>query len=608
MADGLGIILSDPAVKSVFVNVFGGITACDAVANGISWVVLILVPVVVLVVFWLVHILPEKIAEKFGLFGSTLEKQNYLDKYFKVNAETGGRGVDAVVNEPESKVKVQADLPEDIMAALRSDNNPAEADSTVADSLAAVSDSTLAEVDSSAVAPVEVTDVAETQAPIATDASLEAGKVVRAPFVGELKGEVNSIYVGPDNRVWLGTEYGVYYFNGRGWELPGYRNYRIKEGDTFEALVAAKRHENDGDAEVYGAQLTDINDFDEAPIEVGRRVKIYRNPAATPVNKITRSGERLFFATAVGMIQYDGYYWSRSGVSDLDHSRAVDAHAIDNELWLASDEKIVVKANALKQLTLMHVKWLPELTDDVYYEFVSFVAGSEEWGTFGGNVTFISYGSFLRTGEQGDTLGTFDSFDIAFTGSYGTALSPKLKVGISAKLLYSKLSDLGTGLEKGKGTSTGFAVDFGMLYLMTPRLTWGLALTNLGPKMAYIDASQADDLPRNLALGFAYKLLQTDYYHLLVTSEVNKILVGLDDGLGEELKQLVVNSGAEFLYANIIALRAGYIFDDEGDVKTATLGVGLALFNAFKFDFSYIPSNSTESLRNTLRISVTVIP
>ncbi|MGY1720572.1 MULTISPECIES: ADP-forming succinate--CoA ligase subunit beta [unclassified Blastococcus] len=35
MANGLGIILSDPAVKSVFVNVFGGITACDAVANGI---------------------------------------------------------------------------------------------------------------------------------------------------------------------------------------------------------------------------------------------------------------------------------------------------------------------------------------------------------------------------------------------------------------------------------------------------------------------------------------------------------------------------------------------------------------------------------------------
>jgi succinyl-CoA synthetase beta subunit len=35
MAHGLEIVLSDPSVKSVFVNVFGGITACDAVANGI---------------------------------------------------------------------------------------------------------------------------------------------------------------------------------------------------------------------------------------------------------------------------------------------------------------------------------------------------------------------------------------------------------------------------------------------------------------------------------------------------------------------------------------------------------------------------------------------
>ena len=35
MANGLSIILSDSDVKSVFVNVFGGITACDAVANGI---------------------------------------------------------------------------------------------------------------------------------------------------------------------------------------------------------------------------------------------------------------------------------------------------------------------------------------------------------------------------------------------------------------------------------------------------------------------------------------------------------------------------------------------------------------------------------------------
>ncbi|MCW2713600.1 MAG: ADP-forming succinate--CoA ligase subunit beta, partial [Frankiales bacterium] len=35
MADGLEIIASDEDVRSIFVNVFGGITSCDAVANGI---------------------------------------------------------------------------------------------------------------------------------------------------------------------------------------------------------------------------------------------------------------------------------------------------------------------------------------------------------------------------------------------------------------------------------------------------------------------------------------------------------------------------------------------------------------------------------------------
>src|SRR5262245_46874210 len=36
----------------------------DAIANGIAWVVLIIAPIIGVVAFWLVHILPEKIAEK----------------------------------------------------------------------------------------------------------------------------------------------------------------------------------------------------------------------------------------------------------------------------------------------------------------------------------------------------------------------------------------------------------------------------------------------------------------------------------------------------------------------------------------------------------------
>ena len=87
---------------------------------------------------------------------------------------------------------------------------------------------------------------------------------------------------------------------------------------------------------------------------------------------------------------------------------------------------------------------------------------------------------------------------------------------------------------------------------------------------------------------------------------MNKLLVGVDDGFKEELKQLVLNGGAEFVYANILALRAGYIYDQEGDIKTVTFGIGLSPVSTFNFDFSYIPSNSDVVLGNTLRYSLAI--
>lgn len=56
-----GLLLGLPS--HAHASLFHGETL-DAIANGISWVVLIIAPVIGIVVFWLVHILPEKIAEK----------------------------------------------------------------------------------------------------------------------------------------------------------------------------------------------------------------------------------------------------------------------------------------------------------------------------------------------------------------------------------------------------------------------------------------------------------------------------------------------------------------------------------------------------------------
>jgi len=49
--------------QSAHASMFHGETL-DAIANGISWVVLVIAPIIGIVIFWLVHILPEKIAHK----------------------------------------------------------------------------------------------------------------------------------------------------------------------------------------------------------------------------------------------------------------------------------------------------------------------------------------------------------------------------------------------------------------------------------------------------------------------------------------------------------------------------------------------------------------
>jgi CBS domain containing-hemolysin-like protein len=51
------------ATAAARASMFAGETL-DAVASGIAWVVLVVVPIVGIAVFWLVHILPEKIAEQ----------------------------------------------------------------------------------------------------------------------------------------------------------------------------------------------------------------------------------------------------------------------------------------------------------------------------------------------------------------------------------------------------------------------------------------------------------------------------------------------------------------------------------------------------------------
>lgn len=550
----------------------------------------------------------ERLAAAYSIYDTEADKQRFADEY-------------RVIQEVVAAAK---------LAAAQTDTAPETAtdDSSLVGNLLAtnanktvVDDSTVTETvvdDSTVVEAALATEIEEKLAPVdaqpseipGIDTPLVPGENIRLPLVASIKGRVHAIHVGARGQIWLGTSLGVYYFDGDKWLAPGYASHVVVEGETIQSLAARRSGLSEAEAGAYGSILDDINDLDGAQPEVGTSVLLYSNPAARAVNKIATDGDLIYFATERGLLEFDGSAsspWSRSSLRGLSRANIVGINTLGSESWIASDSKLVIKGRGHSEIVLMHAKWLPELADDLYYGYLSAVSSKEGWGTFGGSITFMSFGSFVRTNETGAIIGDFSSYDLAMTVSYGTSLTRKLKGGITFKLIHSSLADQGAGAEKGSGRATGFALDVGGLYHVNSRLTLGLTVSNLGPQLSYIDAAQSDPLPRNLAFGFAYKLMQSDYVGLMVTAEINKLLVGLDDRSSEELRQSVINGGAEFTYADMIAARVGYIYDQEGQIKTPTLGFGLSPIDMAWFDFAYIPSNKDLSLANTLRISIRLI-
>jgi hypothetical protein len=277
-----------------------------------------------------------------------------------------------------------------------------------------------------------------------------------------------------------------------------------------------------------------------------------------------------------------------------------------------------------REFTMMYSRWLPQFNlSDLYYAFLSGTYEVPEWGTFGANVIFLNLGQTERRNDQNVSLGTFSSYEMAVTGTYGAQINPDLSMGVGLKLAYSSLSPGGgAGEEAGSGTATAVAADVGLLYKATflRGLSFGANLSNMGPKVSYIDRAQADPLPTNLKVGFAYKIIDQEYNKLTIASDINKELVVRDKngksqefyeaifsswGDGDLIPSIIWNVGAEYWYSTLVGLRAGYWNDDLGKVFPYTFGVSIK-YSSYRFDFSYLSAGQNHPLSDTMRYSLTV--
>mgnify|MGYP003962583099 FL=1 len=179
------------------------------------------------------------------------------------------------------------------------------------------------------------------------------------------------------------------------------------------------------------------------------------------------------------------------------------------------------------EIAFMHVNWLPNLADDLYYEFLGFRKQYENLGTLGGHLIYLNLGEQVRMDEFAQYQGKFTSYMMAAALSYSSKLSGTSAFGMNAKISYQHLVEIATGAEKGKGTSIDFGFDLGYMNKgwLTPRMDMGVTMTNIGPKVSFIDPDQADPQPTNLTLGFAYEIFKNEFNSLKLVYDVDKLLV-----------------------------------------------------------------------------------
>ena len=242
-----------------------------------------------------------------------------------------------------------------------------------------------------------------------------------------------------------------------------------------------------------------------------------------------------------------------------------------------------------KQFSFMHTSYLPNLVDDMSYDFLTFAMPFRDGETIGGHFTYLNLGDQVSTDTNGNEIGSFSSYMYALNVSYARQIDESSSWGVNGKYFYQELAVINS-LDASSGS---FAVDLGYFKhnaMDNPNLKLGAVLTNVGPGVSFGDGEE-DPLPTRLGLGLS-----------LLTLE-GQATVAFDFNYELNDQTVVTNLGAEFYLVEDFALRAGFLSDPSGDLNYTTLGLGADL-GAIGFDVSYVIGGELDPHSNMVRFSL----
>ena len=301
---------------------------------------------------------------------------------------------------------------------------------------------------------------------------------------------------------------------------------------------------------------------------------------------------------------------------------------------------------------LSYTPWLRQLVNDIGLAYMSGYYRIGDYAAISAGIRYFSLGevsTYDGSGGSGSapTL-TIRPYEMSADVAYSLMLSEKFSIAAGVRWIYS---DLTYSYTDNTTPGSAFAADLGLYYQnyvnigqRECQLGIGMNISNIGSKITMGEDANSEFIPTNLRLGASLMIPIDEYNRFTIAADANKLLVptyphqnegeSTEDykrrvqkdyydvssiggifksfgdapgGFKEELEEINLSVGAEYVYHDQFSVRAGYHHEsaNKGNRKYFTVGAGFKM-SAFTLDAGYVIATAKSNpLDQTMRFSLT---
>ena len=301
---------------------------------------------------------------------------------------------------------------------------------------------------------------------------------------------------------------------------------------------------------------------------------------------------------------------------------------------------------------LSYTPWLRQLVNDIGLAHMSGYYRIGDYAAISASIRYFSLGEVTTNDNSGGSSSapalTIRPYEMSADVAYSLMLSEKFSIAAAVRWIYS---DLTYSYTDNTTPGSAFAADLALYYQnylnigqRECQLGIGMNVSNIGSKITMGEDANSEFIPTNLRLGASLMIPVDEYNRFTLAADANKLLVptyphqnegeSTEDyqrrvqkdyydvssiggifksfgdapgGFKEELDEISLSVGAEYVYHDQFSVRAGYHHEsaNKGNRKYFTVGAGFKM-SAFTLDAGYVIATAKSNpLDQTMRFSLT---